>query len=223
LDKPVIDGPVVGTIGRAELWQPANAVANSKAVNSLPKSCFMLMLSRRIIKPREAPGLYFANWNKGQLLGRGGGLLETVGSAEFLAESFQSAGGVHEFLFAGEKRVAGTANIDVDPAQRAAGGEGAAAGAMHGTILISRVNLRFHGPKLLLSVVRRAKWPVRQPNIIVTPPPNARFAESPVLYPTPGAAPNGRKKNKIVRNGRKDFLIRLAWGQINAYNPQNFT
>src|SRR5687767_14971924 len=76
--------------------------------------------------------------------GSAGGFLEAVGAAELLAEAFDAAGGVDEFLLAGEEGVAGGADVDVDLGGGAAGLEGVAAGAVDGTGLVAGVDLGFH-------------------------------------------------------------------------------
>src|SRR4051812_39290483 len=76
--------------------------------------------------------------------GRGGGLLEAVRAAEFLAEPLHAAGSVDELLLAREERVAGRADIDVDLRQHAARLERVAAGAVDVANLVFRVGLVFH-------------------------------------------------------------------------------
>src|SRR4051812_20017849 len=65
--------------------------------------------------------------------GRRAGFLEAVGAAELLAEPLDAAGGVDELLLAGEERVAGRADVDVQFRLGAAGDERVAAGAMNVT------------------------------------------------------------------------------------------
>jgi hypothetical protein len=81
--------------------------------------------------------------------------LKAVGSAELLAEAFDATGGIDELLLAGEERVAGTTDIDVDLGDRAAGDEGVATGAVDVAISIFGVDFRFHETTLLLSPVVR--------------------------------------------------------------------
>jgi hypothetical protein len=65
--------------------------------------------------------------------------------AVLLAEPFHAAGAVHDFLFAGVKRVAGGTNLNIKiVAQGRAGGEGIAAGASDLDFLIFRVDTGFH-------------------------------------------------------------------------------
>jgi hypothetical protein len=92
------------------------------------------------------------------------GLLKAVTAAEFLAEPFESAGGIHEFLFAGEKRVAVAANIDVDAREGAAGGECVPTGTVNAASLITRMSFLFHDALLTTRtcVVRPAQ---RQPSL----------------------------------------------------------
>jgi hypothetical protein len=99
---------------------------------------------------------------KSLLGGGGGGLLKTVRAAELLAEAFDAAGGVNEFLFAREKRMTRRAYIDADFRQRAARDERVAAGAVNGARLIFRMNLGFHEKN---SLADRASphWRRRQP------------------------------------------------------------
>jgi hypothetical protein len=85
---------------------------------------------------------------EGLLLGTGGCgggvLLEGVGSAELLAEAFDSAGGVYEFLLAGEEGMADVADIDADFCDGAAGLEGVSARTVGGAEHVTGVNFRFH-------------------------------------------------------------------------------
>lgn len=65
--------------------------------------------------------------------------------AVLLAESFHAAGAIHDFLFAGIKRVAGGTNLNIKiVAQGRARGEGVAAGASDLNFLIFRVDAGFH-------------------------------------------------------------------------------
>jgi hypothetical protein len=75
----------------------------------------------------------------------GGGLLEAVGAPEFLAEAFDAAGGVDEFLFTGEERMALVADIDADAGLGAAGHESVAAGAVDAAGHITGMGFLFHG------------------------------------------------------------------------------
>src|SRR2546423_14614938 len=86
-----------------------------------------------------------------RLRGRGRRLLEAVGPAELLAEPLDAAGGIDELLLAGEKRMAGAANIHRDARQGAAGREGIAASAVYVTDLVFGVGAGFHGS---------SSWPV---------------------------------------------------------------
>jgi hypothetical protein len=70
--------------------------------------------------------------------------LEAVSPAEFLAESLDSPGGVDEFLLAGEKGMACTANIDRQSRPSAAGRKVISASAMHGTGLVTGMDLLSH-------------------------------------------------------------------------------
>src|SRR5690349_11807722 len=81
---------------------------------------------------------------RGGRRGHAGGLLEAVGAAELLAEPLHAAGGVDELLLAREERVAVAADVDRQPALRAAGRERVAAGAMHGADLVLGVDLLLH-------------------------------------------------------------------------------
>src|SRR5690349_2146768 len=87
--------------------------------------------------------------------GRGGrraaGALEAVTAAELLGELVHATGGVDELLLSGEERVTGRADVDVDLRRRAAGHKRVAAGTVHGTGLVLRMNFAFHGR---LSLVR---------------------------------------------------------------------
>ena len=74
----------------------------------------------------------------------GSGLLEAVGSTEFLAEALDPAGGVDELLLAGEERMTLAANVDVDLRQRAARGKRVAAGAVNAAGLVLGVGLGLH-------------------------------------------------------------------------------
>jgi len=87
------------------------------------------------------------NCNLDLLLSRcgSGALLKAVGPAKFLAESLKATSSIHEFLLSGEKRVAIAANIDIDPGQGAASGEGVSACTVNRTSLITRMNFFFHG------------------------------------------------------------------------------
>jgi hypothetical protein len=89
--------------------------------------------------------------------------LKAVGSAELLAEAFDATGGIDELLLAGEERVAGTTDIDVDLGDRAAGDEGVATGAVDVAISIFGVDFGFHEQLSFSSVVREAKSATRQP------------------------------------------------------------
>src|SRR5215212_3358010 len=103
-----------------------------------------------------------ARWNQpsrllfggGNRLLRHGGLLETVRPAEFLAEAFDPTGSIDEFLLASEEGMAGRADIDGNFGDRAARGEGVAAGTVNGAGLITGVDFCFHGK--LLSILGRA-------------------------------------------------------------------
>jgi hypothetical protein len=90
---------------------------------------------------------YAGNGRAGRDLFRSGGrsrLLEAVGAAKFLAETFYSAGGVDELLLAREERVAVAANVDAQLGLGATRDERVAAGAVNGTGLITGMNLRLH-------------------------------------------------------------------------------
>jgi hypothetical protein len=70
--------------------------------------------------------------------------LEAVGATKFLAEAFDAAGGVDELLLAGEERMTGAANIDIDFGQRAACDECISTSTMYGAGLITGMNFAFH-------------------------------------------------------------------------------
>jgi hypothetical protein len=72
------------------------------------------------------------------------GFLEAVGSAEFLAESFDSTSGVYKLLFAGEERMTLVTNIDADPRLRAAGHKRVTASAVYRTGHITGMGFLFH-------------------------------------------------------------------------------
>ena len=100
--------------------------------------------SDRGVKSGEIIGL----GGRGELFlraSRDGRFLETVGSAELLAEAFHAPGGIDELLFAGEERVAIRADIDGDLRKRAAGFERVSAGAVNGAELIFRMRFGLHG------------------------------------------------------------------------------
>ena len=62
------------------------------------------------------------------------------------AELVHTAGGVHDLLFAGEERVAGGANFNVEfLAQGGTGGELVAAATDHLGISVGGMNVGFHG------------------------------------------------------------------------------
>jgi hypothetical protein len=77
--------------------------------------------------------------------GSGRRLLEAVGAAKLLAEAFDAAGGIDEFLFAGEEGMAGAADINIDLGKRAAGDEGVAAGTVNGAGAVFGMDFFSHG------------------------------------------------------------------------------
>jgi hypothetical protein len=100
---------------------------------------------------------------------RGSGFLEAVGSAELLAESLDATGGVDELLLAGEKRMAGRANIDIDLRLGAAGDEFISTGALYRALDVAGMDFFFHGrsPKdqraLTATAATSANRDVKQP------------------------------------------------------------
>src|SRR5579872_4616381 len=94
----------------------------------------------------------------------GGGFLEAVAAAKLLAKPLHAAGGVNKLLLSSEKRMAGTADIDVDLLLRAAGDKRISTGAVNVAVLVTGVNLRFHEAQLLFERdVREVKSIPRQP------------------------------------------------------------
>jgi hypothetical protein len=62
----------------------------------------------------------------------------------FFSESFDTAGRIHEFLFAGKKRMTFGTNFDADVFFRGSDLYGVAAGTLHGRVEIIRMDVSFH-------------------------------------------------------------------------------
>jgi hypothetical protein len=88
---------------------------------------------------------------------RGSVLLETIGSAELLAESLDSAGGINKLLFARKERMALIADIDADAWLRAAGHKRIPTGTVNRTGDITGMGFLFHDV-LLCSDVRSREF-----------------------------------------------------------------
>jgi len=76
-------------------------------------------------------------------------------------EFFNTAGGVDKLLFAGEKRMAGRANADLNVPTRRAGMVDRAACADNIRLAVFRMNVRFHGGKRARTLVAAGafcKW-----------------------------------------------------------------
>src|SRR6476661_9777504 len=93
--------------------------------------------SGRYIEAANSRRLFCARG--GDFRGRGIGFLEAISAAKLLTEPLDAAGCVDELLLPGEERVAGAADIDGDPRQRAARGERVAAGTVDVADLIFRM------------------------------------------------------------------------------------
>jgi hypothetical protein len=78
------------------------------------------------------------------LLGRGGGGLRSLRLDEALLEFVHAPGGVHEFLPAGVKRMAGIADADDDAGFGGARLDHVAAGATDFRVVVFRMNVRLH-------------------------------------------------------------------------------
>src|SRR5512135_1076060 len=97
--------------------------------------------------PRQSGG--WVNPTSDELLLRGLGLrgfgLGRLDFGVLAAEALDTAGGVHQLLFAGEERVARGADFHVDIAlMRGAGEKSIAAGAMHAHLIVGWMNSCLH-------------------------------------------------------------------------------
>ena len=74
-------------------------------------------------------------------------------------EALDAAGGIHQFLLAGEKRMAVRADFDADELALEGGTrlEGVAAGAMHGDFVVVGMNARFHFDSSVSLETRRGR------------------------------------------------------------------
>jgi hypothetical protein len=109
--------------------------------------CANLWLNKKRNRPqlRVEPGLRAVCWQKlFLLLARGGGGLGGSRFGGALLELVHAAGGVHELLLAGVKRMAGVANTNQNGLAGGAGLDDVAARATDFRGLVSRMNVCFH-------------------------------------------------------------------------------